>query len=100
MRREIYEVGAKIVDSNGTFNQLSGYPKLFDSHTYNDDIDKAEARAYAEWHSCLGQMYLRDDRQLQYACITRISDGAVLEWRVIGRLADYPDPEPEEPEEE
>ena len=43
MKREIYEVYAKVVDSTGAYNTLSGYPKVFDSHSYNDDIDKAFA---------------------------------------------------------
>lgn len=98
MVREIYRVHAEIIDSNGTFNQLSGYPKTFDSHSYNDDVDKAKSRAYAEWHNCLSTMYTRDDRQHQSACIIRVSDNAMLEWAVIGAIAPLPDPEPE-PEE-
>ena len=31
MKREIYLVLAYVVDANGTFNNLSGYPKTFDS---------------------------------------------------------------------
>ena len=53
MQREIYEVTAKIVDANGTFNTLSGYPKTFDSKNYNNDIDKTRNRAMGEWHEAL-----------------------------------------------
>ena len=45
MRREIYEVYAKVVDANGTYNNLSGYPKSFDSRSYNNDPEKALIRA-------------------------------------------------------
>ena len=38
MNREIYEVYAKIVDANGTYNTLSGYPKVFDSKNYDGDV--------------------------------------------------------------
>ena len=37
----IYTVNAWIVDSNGTFNYLSGYPKAFNSKNYQNDINKA-----------------------------------------------------------
>ena len=40
MKREIYEVYAKVVDANGAYNTLSGYPKVFDSHQNNDDLEK------------------------------------------------------------
>ena len=38
MARNIFRVEAWIVDGNGTFNILSGYPKNFDSKSYNDDV--------------------------------------------------------------
>ena len=95
MQREIFEVRASIVDANGAYNQLSGYPKTFDSHNYDDDISKARSRAYGEWHEVLGAMCKRDDRQQQIAQIIRVSDGLVLESSSLGRIADLPDPEPE-----
>lgn len=95
MIRVIYAVDAKIVDSNGTYNTLSGYPKAFDSHNYNDDTEKAKARAYGEYHDVLGAMYKRDDRQLQFAMILDVGRGMVIESTKIGNIADIPDPEPE-----
>lgn len=94
MQREIYEVTAKIVDSNGAFNTLSGYPKTFDSKNYDNDLNKTWKRAKGEWNEVLGVMAKRDDRPLQIAIVTRMSDGLqVLEDR-------YGDmPELEEPSE-
>lgn len=100
MKREIYEVYAKIVDANGAYNTLSGYPKTFDSHSYNDDIDKARMRAYGEYHDALGAMCKRDDRQVQIAMILRASDGMQIEMSRLGELAELPDPEEEETEPE
>ena len=88
MQREIYMVNANIVDANGNYNALDGYPKKFDSHSYNDDIEKARQRAYGEWHDVLGVMCKRDDRQLQLAYILRVSDGIVIESTVIGAIAE------------
>jgi len=96
MRREIYIVSAAIVDANGTYNALSGYPKTFDSRTFPSVTDPAETarlRAYADWHTVLGAMYPREDRQLQTAAITRLSDGIQIERAIIGALAPTADPE-------
>ena len=95
MKREIYEVYAKVVDSNGSYNILTGYPKIFDSRNYNNDVEKAKNRAYGEWHECIGAMCKRDDRQLQFAMIIRARDGVQIELAKLGDIADLPDPEPE-----
>lgn len=87
MRREIYEVYAKVVDANGNYNTLSGYPKTFDSRNYNDDFNKTLMRAQAEYHETLGAMYKRDDRQLQTVMLLT-ADGAVMESAAIGSITD------------
>lgn len=98
MKRQIFEVYAKVVDGSGAYNTLSGYPKAFDSHTYNDNIDKALMRATGEFASTWGAMCLREDRQLQ-TVILMSADGFVIDKKVIGEIADLPDPEPDpEPE--
>ena len=96
MERKIFEVYAKVVDANGAYNTLSGYPKAFDSRNYNNDIDKTLARAKGEYHDTLGAMYKRDDRQLQ-TVLLMAADGFVIESAHIGEIAS--DPEPEAPNE-
>jgi len=98
MQRKFFEVYAKIVDANGSYNTLSGYPKAFDSHNYNDDVDKALRRAKAEFHETAGAMLKRDDRQQQTA-ILMSSDGFIIESFTDGAVTDLPDPE-QEPEAE
>lgn len=95
-KREIYEVYANIVDANGNYNALSGYPKTFDSKNYSNDLDKTRQRAYGEWHSALAAMAKVDTRQLQLAGIIRISDGLQIALERMGALADLPEPEAEE----
>lgn len=97
MKREIYTVDAMIVDSNGTFNHLSGYPKVFDSRTYDNDCAKTKRRAEGDASETYGAMCKRDDRQLQ-AVIMMSADGGVLYRQFIGKVEELPDPEPE-PEE-
>ena len=94
MRREIYEVHAKIVDANGTYNSLADYPKLFDSKNYGNDIDKTLQRARGSWHAALDAMALVDTRQVQEAYIIRVSDGLQIELERIGKLAELWDKYP------
>lgn len=96
IQREIYQVIANIVDANGTFNPLSGYPKVFDSKHYDNDLEKTRQRAYADWHDALGAMGKVDTRELQVACIIRMSDGYQIETARYGELKALPDPEAEE----
>lgn len=92
MQRQIFIVYASIVDANGAFANLSGYPKTFDSHNYGDDIDKAQRRAIGDMSETFGAMCKRDDRQLQTVMVTT-ADGFLIEKKSIGRIADLPDPE-------
>lgn len=96
MKREIYEVYAKVVDANGTYNTLSGYPVAFDSRNYDNDIEKTEQRAEGEWHKVCEAMCKNDTRQLQVAMMLRASDGNQMLCKVIGAIADVPDPNVEE----
>ena len=92
MKREIYEVYANIVDANGSYNALSGYPKTFDSKNYDNDLYKTRQRAYGEWHSALAAMAKVDTRQVQIAGIIRVSDGMQIALERMGALAELPDP--------
>lgn len=100
MQRQIFKVDAFIVDANGTFNVLSGYPKLFDSRSYDNDIAKAKRRAEGEASEVWSAMCKVDTRQVQTCVLSNVS-GHVIELRTMGELAPLPDPEPEpEPEPE
>ena len=94
MKRQIFEVYAKVVDGSGAYNTLSGYPKVFDSKNYNNDIDKTLMRATGEFATTWGQLCLREDRQLQMVMLMT-ADGFVIDKKVIGAIADVPDIETE-----
>lgn len=87
-KREIFEVVAKVVDANGTFNPLTGYPKAYDSRSYGNDVEKAQQRAIGEWHNALGAMSTADTRQCQVAFVWRVSDGLILGCEHFGSIAD------------
>ena len=97
MTRQIYIVDPAVVDANGTYNKLSGYPKLFDSRSYDNDIGKTRRRAEGDAAEAYGAMCKRDDRQLQ-TVILMTADGAILSRKFIGAIAALPEPV-EEPEE-
>lgn len=98
MKRAIFEVYAKVIDANGAYNTLSGYPKVYDSRLYDNDIAKTLNRARGELHNALAAMYPRDDRQAQFAMLIDASSGMVVDSAYIGEIADLPEPELE-PEE-
>lgn len=87
MKRQIFLVDAHIVDANGTFNYLDGYPKRFDSKSYDGDIDKAQRRAIGDASEVFGGMCKQDSRQLQ-TVVVMTADGFVVDKRAIGQLAD------------
>lgn len=94
MARNIFTVNAFIVDSNGTYNVLSGYPKNFDSNNYQNDIAKARKRADGEFAEAWGAFCKRDDRQIQTVTLMNIK-GELLDHKSMG---DFPAPETPEPE--
>lgn len=97
MTRQIFIVDAHVVDANGTFNYLTGYPKTFDSRSYGNDIDKAQIRAIGDASEAFGAMCKVDTRQLQ-TVVVMTADGFVVDTRIIGKITDIPEPTPE-PEE-
>ena len=92
MERNIFTVNALIVDANGTKNTLSGYPKDFDSRSYNDDVAKARKRADGDFSEVWGAMCKRDDRMIQTVTLTNIF-GELLDRKSMGG---FPAEEPEE----
>ena len=65
----VYTVNAWIIDANGTFNYLSGYPKAFNSKNYDNDVNKALQRAKGSFHTTIGNMCAVDNRKLQTVTI-------------------------------
>lgn len=87
IKRQIFEVYAKVVDANGAYNTLSGYPKAFDSRNYDNDLDKTLKRAQGEFSDTWGTMCKRDDRQLQ-TVILMSADGLIIDRKTDGEIAD------------
>ena len=92
MARQIFIVTAQIVDANGTFAFLDGYPKKFDSNNYGNDINKAQRRAEGDMSEVWGAMCKIDTRQIQTVTLETV-DGFQLEKRTMGG---FTEPEPNE----
>ena len=88
--RQIFIVDAFIVDANGTFNHLTGYPKAFDSRSYQNDIDKAQRRAEGDMSETWGAMCKVDTRQIQTVTLMT-ADGFMLEKKTSGGFEYYPE---------
>lgn len=96
MERVIFQVLAYVVDANGTFNNLTGYPKIFDSKNYDNDTEKTYRRANGDYCEAVGAMSKIDTRQLQAAKLLCVNNGNVVASTLMGKLADLPDAEAKE----
>lgn len=88
MQRVIYEVYAKVVDSNGSYNTLSS--EVFDSKSFGGDVDKTLLRAKGKFHEVVGAMCKAETRQLQSVILMSADCQTVEVWH-NGTLADLPD---------
>jgi hypothetical protein len=86
MAKNIFVVNAQIVDANGSFTFLSGYPKIFNSASYEGNVDKALKRAEGEFSECWGAMCKRDDRQIQVVTLTDVYGNQIDKKR----MGDFP----------
>lgn len=87
MARQIFIVDAHIVDANGTFNYVSGYPKKFDSNNYDGDVDKTKRRAEGDMSEAWGAMCKVDTRQIQTVSLSTV-DGFLVESKTMGQFAE------------
>ena len=94
MARQIFIVDAHIVDANGTFNNIQGYPKTFDSRNYQGDVDKTQRRAEGDMSEAWGAMCKVDTRQIQTVTLSTV-DGFQLDRKTTGTFPEEPEPNQE-----
>lgn len=95
MARAIYEVYAKVVDANGAYNTLTGYPKVFNSNSYGGDVQKTYMRAQGGFADAKGDMCKVDTRQIQTVMLFDVYGNLLDRWS----YGDFPEPVEPEPEE-
>ena len=91
MARQIFLVNAFIFDANGTFNNIQGYPKTFDSRNYQGDIEKTQRRAEGDMSDAWSNMCKVDTRQIQTVTLATV-DGFQIERKTWGAFAEDPEP--------
>ena len=96
MQRIILITYAFIVDANGTWNNLSGYPISRDSKNFNNDIDITLARANADNADAWSNISKNDTRQQGTVFTVDSSGFVVIPAKTRGALAELPDTEPTE----
>ena len=107
--RQIFIVNAtQVVTSDnhpeGLFSTVSGYPKTFDSRSYNateqnpnGDADKALAAAKAEYYSRLSANYSGSATRVMATVTLETAQGRTVLQECIGAFPDMtPQPEPVE----
>ena len=105
MARNIFIVNAtQVVTSEqnpqGLFSVVSGYPKQFDSMSYNGDVAMTRRMANAEYYNRLGIMYGDTNVNRVMKTVTlENANGELLLHESIGAFPDMT-PEPEEAGEE
>ena len=91
MNRNIFIVNAQVVDANGTFNGLDGYPKRVDSNSYKGDVDKARRRADGLFSEAWSSMCKIDTRMIQTVTLED-AYGYQLDRKSIGGFPADPKP--------
>lgn len=115
MARNIFIVNATqvVISENhpeGLFSVVSGYPKTYDSRSYNateenpnGDSDKALAVAKSEYYDRLSKIYVGSETRVMATVTLETAQGRTILHESIGAFPDMtpePQPEPEpEPEE-
>ena len=107
--RNIFIVNAtQVVTSlshpEGLFSVISGYPKTFDSRSYdateqnpNGNSDKALAAAKAEYFSRLSANYAGSEARVMATVTLETAQGRTIMQECIGAFPDMtPEPEPNE----
>jgi hypothetical protein len=89
--RNIFRVDAFIIDANGTYQGVEGYPKNYDSKNYQDDVDKAYKRADGDAMSVWASFCTQDTRMIQTVTLSDIS-GYQIYKKSMGCFPAVPEP--------
>ena len=90
--RNIFIVDAFQVNGEGTYAHINGYPKVFDSNSYDNDVDKALKRANGAFASAWSSFCAVDNMQIQTVTLADIF-GNQIDRKCLGS---FPAEEPAE----
>ena len=84
--KNIFIVDAYQVDGSGTFAHISGFPKTFNSESYQGDVDTALKRATGAFASAWSGFCGVDNKQIQTVILYDIH-GTLIDRKTLG---DFP----------
>ena len=85
MARNVFIVDAYQINEEGAEAHISGYPKQFDSDSYDGNIDKALKRATGAFASAWSDFCAVDNMLIQSVTLTDIT-GFQIRKETVGRL--------------
>ena len=98
MAKNIYIVDAYQIDGSGVYSHLSGFPKSFNSDSYEGDAEKALKRATGAFALKWSEFCNVDNKQTQTVTLMDIT-GFMIDKKCVGGLPadsnETPEPEPE-----
>ena len=103
MARNIFIVNATqvVISDNhpeGLFSVVSGYPKTYDSNTYNGDTEAALRAAKSEYYSRLSANYVGSATRVMSTMTLEQANGQLIMRDSVGTfpvVESEPEPEPE-----
>lgn len=99
MAKNIFIVDAYQINEQGTYAHINSYPKVFDSDSYDGDVDKALKRATGAFATAWASFCNVDNMMIQSVTLTDIT-GFQIDKKTVGQIQETPAPTPnEEPEE-
>ena len=104
LQRNTFTVHATLVNSQGTYSKVSGFPKEFDSADYADEThpapignpEKALRRAKAAAYTQLGAFFAADGNRMNNVYIVQADGRTILQITEGGFEAPQPAPTPEQ----
>lgn len=81
--RNIFVVDAFLVNGEGTYAHINGFPKVFDSESYDGSVDTALKRAQGSFASTWSDFCAVDNKQIQLVTLMDIF-GNQLDKKCLG----------------
>ena len=100
MARNIFIVNAtQVVTSeanpHGLYSTISGYPKIYDSNSFDGDIEAALRAAKSEYYSRLSANYIGSATRVMATVTLEQANGQLIMRESVGSFPVLPEPEPE-----
>lgn len=92
MSRNVFIVDAHQINGDGAYAHINGYPRTFDSESYDGDVDKALKRATGAFATAWAGFCAVDNMMLQNVTLSDIT-GFLIRKETVGKLSVEPEPE-------